>query len=97
MEAKTIRFREGCVEELKKIAHEEGKTEAETLREIVDRGLREYKIEMAIYRYQKGVFSQGAAAEFAGLTIQEFHQELRKHGSVLRIDKERVKREIEEL
>ena len=97
METKTIRFREDCVEEIKKIADEEGKTEAETLREIVDRGLREYKIEMAIYRYQKGVFSQGAAAEFANLTIQELHQELRKRGFVLRTDKEGIKREIKEL
>lgn len=97
METKTIRFREDCVEELKKIAEEEGKTEAETLREVVDRGLREYKIEMAIDKYQKGVFSQGAAAEFANLTIQELHQELRKHGFVLRTDKEGIKREIKEL
>jgi len=45
------------------------------LLEILEKGLRE--IEKAIENYLNGSLSQGAAAEEAGLTTQEFHQELK--------------------
>jgi predicted HTH domain antitoxin len=97
MKVKTIRLREDKIEEIEKIAKEEGKQVSEVLREIVDRGLKEYKIERAIERYQRGLLSQGAAAEEAGLTIQEFHQELKKRGFTLRIDLELIKEELNDL
>ena len=97
MKVKTIRLREGIIQEIEKIAKEEGKHISEVLREIVDRGLREYKIERAIEKYQRGLLSQGAAAEEAGLTIQEFHQELKKRGFTLRMDVELIKAELDDL
>ena len=97
MKVKTIRLREGIIQEIEKIAKEGGKHISEVLREIVDRGLREYKIERAIEKYQRGLLSQGAAAEEAGLTIQEFHQELKKRGFTLRMDVELIKAELDDL
>lgn len=97
METKTFRFEENLVEELKKISEEEGRTESEIVREIVDKGLREYRIEKAIKKYQRGELSQGAAAELANVSIREFHQELKKRGLVLRIGRERLERELEGL
>ena len=97
MKVKTIRLREDKIQEIEKIAKEEGKQVSEVLREIIDRGLREYKIERAIERYQRGLLSQGAAAEEAGLTIQEFHQELKRRGYTLRTDLELVKEELNDL
>jgi len=70
---------------------------SEVMREIVDRGLKEYKIEKAIEKYQRGLLSQGAAAEEAGLTIQEFHQELKRGGFALRMDLELIKEELKDL
>lgn len=60
-------------------------------------GLREYMIKKAIERYRKGGLSQGAAADFAGLSVQEFHQELSGRGFVLRVDKDRLENELEGL
>lgn len=97
MRVKTIRLREDKIEEIERIAEEDGKQVSEVLREIVDRGLREYKIERAIERYQRGLLSQGAAAEEAGLTIQEFHQELKKRGFTLRVDLKLVEEELKNL
>ena len=88
-------MREDKIREIERIAEEEGKLVSEVLREIVEKGLREYKIERAIEKYQRGLLSQGAAAEEAGLTIQEFHQELKKRGFTLRM--ELVKAELEDL
>jgi len=97
MKVKTIRLREDKIREIDRIAKEEGKQVSEVLREIVEKGLREYKIERAIEKYQGGMLSQGAAAEEAGLTIQEFHQELRKRGFTLRTDIEIIKEELKDL
>jgi len=97
MKVKTIRLKEDNIQEIEKIAKEEGKLVSEVLREIVEKGLKEYKIERAIEKYQKGLLSQGAAAEEAGLTIQEFHQELKKRGFTLRMVAELIKAELEDL
>lgn len=97
MKTKTIRLKEKFADELERIVEIEGKKESETIREIFDFGLREYKIRKAIEKYQRGILSQGGAAEFAGLNIHEFHRELKKRGFVLRIDKERLELEIEGL
>lgn len=97
METKTFRFEKSLLEELKRISEEEGRTESEIVREIAATGLREYRIEKAIEKYQRGVLSQGAAAELASVSIREFHQELRKRGLVLRIEEERLKQELEGL
>lgn len=94
MKTKTVRLKDKFADELERIAEMEGKKESEAIREIFDFGLREYKIRKAIEKYQSGILSQGGAAEFAGLTIQEFHHEIKKRGFVLRIDKERLEQEI---
>ena len=63
--------------------------------EILEKGLRE--IEKAIENYLNGSLSQGAAAEEAGLTTQEFHQELKRRGFALRIDVKLIEAELKEL
>lgn len=83
--------------ELKRIAQEEGRAVHDIMRDIFERGLRGYKIEKAIKGYLEGSLSQGAAAEEAGLTTQEFHQELKKRGYFLRIDAKKIELEMKEL
>ncbi|AEA46506.1 UPF0175 family protein [Archaeoglobus veneficus] len=97
MKVKTIRLREDRIIEIDRIAKEEGKQPSEVLREIIEKGLREYKIEKAIEKYQRGLISQGAAAEEAGLTLQEFHQELRRRGYTLRLDVGLIETELTDL
>ena len=97
MKVKTIRLREDKIHEIERIAKEEGKQVSEVLREVVEKGLREYRIERAIEKYQRGLLSQGAAAEEAGLTIQEFHQELKRRGFTLRMDLELIEAELKDL
>ncbi len=97
MESKTYRFSKKLVDELKRISEEEGRTESEVIRDVAGKGLREYRIEKAIEKYQRGGLSQGAAAELARLSIMEFHQELMKRGLVLRMDRDRLRRELEGL
>jgi len=75
MKVTTMRFEESRTLEIEKIARRGGISEV--LLEILEKGLREYKIEKAIENYLNGSLSQGAAAEEAGLTTQEFHQELK--------------------
>ncbi|MFP3946767.1 MAG: UPF0175 family protein [Archaeoglobaceae archaeon] len=97
MKVKTIRLRDNRISEINSIAKEEGKQPSEVLRDLIEKGLKEYKIEKAIERYLGGSLSQGAAAEEAGLTLQEFHQELKKRGFTLRLDAELVEAELNEL
>lgn len=91
-EKKTIRLRESSLRDKK--ANEEGKQVSEVLREIVE---AQRVQDRAIEEYQKGLLSQGAAAEKAGLTIQEFHQELKRRGFVLRMDVRLIEAELEDL
>ena len=97
MKVTKMRFEESRTLEVEKIARREGKSISEVLQEILEKGLREYKIEKAIENYLNGSLSQGAAAEEAGLTTQEFHQELKRRGFALRIDVKLIEAEIEML
>lgn len=97
MKVKTIRLKDNRISEINSIAKEEGKQPSEVLRDLIEKGLKEYKIEKAIERYLGGSLSQGAAAEEADLTLQEFHRELKKRGFTLRLDAELVEAELKEL
>ena len=97
MKGATIRLEESYVLEVEKIAEREGKSISEALHEIFEKGLRDYKIEKTIEGYLNGSLSQGAAAEEAGITLQEFHQELKRRGFVLRMDEKLIEAELKEL
>jgi len=97
VKVKTARLREDEIAEIEKIANAEGKKVSEVLREVIDMGLKEYRIRKAIDLYQTGKLSQGASAEMAGLTLQEFHRELKKRGFTLRISLESIKNELKDL
>ncbi|MEE8359271.1 MAG: UPF0175 family protein [Candidatus Hydrothermarchaeales archaeon] len=97
MKVKTVRIRENRAREIEKIAEGENKATSEVIRDILERGLKDYKIEKAIQGYQMGTLSQGAAAEAAGLTIQELHHEIKRRGFVLRMDEEKIEAELEGL
>jgi len=97
MDVKTVRLPPEMVRELDKVAKEEGKRESETMREIIHQGLQEYRSRKAVEKYLRGTFSQGRAASYAGMTLQEFHQELKRRGHTLRISRDEVARELAEI
>ena len=90
-----MRFDRALTREFKRIAKEEGRTESEVVRDVVNRGLREYRIEEAMERYQRGELSQGAAAELARVSIGELHTELARRGLALKMNHERLEQELD--
>lgn len=97
MDVKTVRLPSEMARKLEEVTKEEGKRESETLRELIGQGLREYRSRKAVEKYLRGTFSQGKAASYAGMTLQEFHQELKRRGHTLRISRDDVARELAEI
>ncbi len=64
--------------QLDRLAKERGKTRAAVLRDLVERGLAESRLEQAIRSYREGRLSVGRAAEEAGVPYLRFLDRLQE-------------------
>lgn len=85
------------MEEIEGLSREEGRKRSELLRELINEGLREHRVERAVEAYRRGEASQGRASELAGLSLNAFHQELKRRGVTLRVSPDEVAEEAEDL
>ncbi len=64
------------------------------IRQLLTGAVQEKKVEIAVEEYKSGKKSLGKAAEFAGLSIWEFLDELHRRGVGLVISSDEVDEEI---
>ena len=57
---------------LNKLSKEEKRTRSEVLREVLEKGIREKKLELALKKYQNEEATAAKAAEIAGLPLTRF-------------------------
>ncbi len=72
----SLRLNRKTVSELDEIAKLEDKDRSSLLREIIEAGIKNKKIEQSIKLYQKGKVSMWKAARLAELSLWEFMEEL---------------------
>lgn len=96
-EMTTLRLQPELLREIDRVASERGVERSVVIREVLRLGLQEFKIRLAIEKYQKGGISFGKAAEIAGVGYREMFLEMRRRNVAVRYGKERFLREIAEL
>jgi predicted HTH domain antitoxin len=77
---KSVRLTKEEVELLRQISEAELISEAALMRKFVLEGLRRYRPDQAIKRYQEGELDLSSAAQVSGLPIREFMGELHRRG-----------------
>ncbi|MBI2664464.1 UPF0175 family protein [Candidatus Woesearchaeota archaeon] len=73
-----VRIEKRKLAEIKAISDEEKRKNSETFREIIDLGLKEKKLAIALEKYEGGVVSTGRAAEIASIPLSKFLDILRE-------------------
>jgi predicted HTH domain antitoxin len=77
---KSVRLTKEEAELLRQISEAELISEAALMRKFVLEGLRHYRLDQAIKRYQEGELDLSSAAQVAGLAIREFMGDLHRRG-----------------
>ena len=79
------------------LAKIEDKKISDEYREVFLAGLRQKKKALALKKYQRGEFSLGKAAEFAGMASWEFLQLLREANIPMNLTKEEILKGVDNL
>lgn len=91
----SIRMRENFVKEAEKLARLEMVDKSVIIREALEKGFAEVKLEIAIGMFVKGKVSTSEAAEISGLSVGEMMDELVKRSLKPDITKEDIKGSLE--
>jgi predicted HTH domain antitoxin len=95
MKSISIRIREDFMKETDKLAKAGMVDKSVILREALEKGLAEVKLDSAIGLFGEGKVSTSEAAEIAGISIGEMMDEIVKRGLKPGITKEDVKGSLE--
>lgn len=77
---KTLRLTDSMATMAYNIAKEENLTESEFLRKLIEKGLMEYKLGMALKAYKNKEVNISGGAKLAGITYREFLDALEECG-----------------
>ncbi len=75
----SVRLEDETVKELKEIKKQYKSAMSEILRKILEIGIKQLKIQMALQLLREGKISIGKASEVAGVTIYEMLEEMKKN------------------
>lgn len=93
----SLRIAPDMLKEINKLAHEERVERSIFLRELLDKGLKETKIEHAVEQYKQSKISIGRMVEITGLSRHELFEKLKERGVSVHYSKNRLSREIRDL
>ncbi len=91
----SIRLKENFMKEAERLAILEMVDKSIIIREALEKGFADIKLEIAIEMFSKGKMSTSESAEIAGLSIGEMMDELVKRGIKPGITKEDIKGSLE--
>ncbi len=91
----STRIPEDVEKELRWYAEKEKLGVAIALRRLLEKGLRETKLEHALYLYSKGKITLGKAAEISGLSLWEIVDVVREKRIPMRYTLEDVEKDLE--
>lgn len=95
MKSVSIRLKEDFMKEAEKLAELEMVDKSIIIREALEKGMADVKLEIALDLFTKGKASTSEAAEIASLSVGEMMDEIVKRGLKPNITKEDIKGSLE--
>ena len=80
MKSVSIRLKDGFIKDAKKLAELSNVDESIVIRQALEKGLAEVKLEIALEKFSEGKISTSEAADIAGLSVGELMDEVAKRG-----------------
>ena len=94
-EAVSVRIPEHELNEIAKISNEEKSTKSSVLREILELGIKNKRIEMALKKYQNGEATAWKAAKLAETPLTHFLDILKQRNLVFNYDIEELRKDFQ--
>lgn len=95
---KTLRLTDSMSTLAYEIAKKENLTESEFLRRLIEKGLKEYKLGMALKAYENKEVNISGGAKLAGITYREFLDALEEYGiSTIEVSPKTIKLGLESI
>ena len=79
----SLRLPQEILEKLDDLAKKEHKDRSTLIREILDEGIKDKRIDLAIELYRKSEVTGWQAAKLAGISLRRFHQALQSKGILI--------------
>lgn len=93
----SLRIAPNVLKEIDTLAIDEHVERSTLLRDLLNKGLKQTRIEHAVEQYKKGKISIGRMAEVTGLPRQELFKELKEQNVSVHYSKDRLLKEISDL
>ena len=86
----SLRIAPNVLKEIDALATDKHVKRSTLLRDLLNKGLKQTKIEHAVEQYKKGRISIGRMAEVTGLSRHELFKELKEHNVSVHYSKDRL-------
>ena len=96
-ETVSVRIDKAELKEINEISKLEKKTKSNVLREVLEKGIKEKKLGIALEKFRKNEATAFKAAEIAGVSLSEFLDALKQNNLTFHYSIEDLREEFEDL
>ncbi|MBI2110605.1 UPF0175 family protein [Candidatus Woesearchaeota archaeon] len=96
-QAISVRIHREKLKEIENISLAENRKKSEVLREVIDKGIKEKKIEIALEKFQNKEATASKAAKIAGIPLTAFLDILQRKGINFHYTLEELKEDVKDL
>jgi predicted HTH domain antitoxin len=93
----SLRLPQDTIQKLDDIAKKERKDRSTLIREILDEGIKEKRIDLAAELYQKKEVTGWQASKLAGISLRKFYQALQTRGILIQYDEKDLEADLKAL
>ncbi len=96
-ESISLRLPQDTIQKLDDIAKKERKDRSTLIREILDEGIKEKRIDLAVELYRRNEATGWQASKLAGVSLRKFYEALQNRGVLLQYDERDLEEDLKAL
>jgi len=93
----SLRLPQDTIEALDEIARKERKDRSTLIREILDEGIKEKRVDLAVELYRRKEATGWQASKLAGVSLRKFYEALQTRGVLLQYDERDLEEDLKAL
>ncbi len=93
----SLRLPQEVLEKLDDLAKKEHKDRSNLIREILDEGIREKRIDLAVELYKKGEVTGWQASRLSEVSLRRFYEALQRKGILIQYDEKDLEEDLRAL
>lgn len=93
----SLRLPREVLEKLDDLAQKEHKDRSTLIREILDEGIKEKRIDLAVELYKRGEVTGWQASKLAGVSLRRFYEALQKKGVLIQYGERDLEQDLKAL